>query len=159
REFDALLTLPGVGRYTAGAIGSIAFDQPTPILDGNVTRVLARVYGINGIVRSKRTSARLWTFSEQLVRGAAESGNRRARPCSSMNQALMELGAVVCTPKTPRCTDCPINEICVARRTGRIARLPNLGRRPEVTKRRFVAFVAEHQGRFLVRQRPAGVVN
>ena len=176
-DFDDLLALPGIGRYTAGAICSIAFNQPKPILDGNVIRVLARLYGIAGDPREPKTNARLWQIAEELVRQAAKveakpemsphltQARRRkssgAGPgaCSCFNQSLMELGALICTPREPRCGICPIAKRCVAYRENRILDLPHAGRRIRATPRRFVAFVAERYGRWLVRQRPAGVVN
>jgi A/G-specific adenine glycosylase len=180
REFDAVLALPGVGRYTAGAICSIAFNQPTPILDGNVMRVLTRVFGISENPKEKETNARLWQLAEKLVRGAAackvesrgwkEGGTggtfntQHSTPnvevsCSYLNQSLMELGALVCTPRNPQCGGCPVKTLCVAFREGRVEELPNLDKRAAATARRFTAFVVERDGKFLVRQRPAGVVN
>ena len=79
--------------------------------------------------------------------------------CSHFNQSLMELGALVCTPRQPKCPECPVRKLCVAFQENRVAELPNLGRRTATTARRFVAFVVGQRGRFLVRQRPAGVVN
>ena len=79
--------------------------------------------------------------------------------CSRLNQSLMELGALVCTPRNPQCEICPVKNFCVAFREGRVGELPNLGKREAATARRFVAFVVERNGRFLVRQRPAGAVN
>ena len=171
-DFDALLALPGIGRYTAGAVCSIAFDQPQPILDGNVIRVLTRLCGIAGNPRERKTNARLWQLAQKLVLQAAETGARKSpsphasrithhasRPCSQFNQSLMELGALVCTPRQPRCGVCPIAKHCVAYREGRVEQLPGLSRRARATPRRFVAFVAQRRGLFLVRQRPAGVVN
>jgi A/G-specific adenine glycosylase len=196
RIFDEVLALPGVGRYTAGAICSIAFNQPTPVLDGNVTRVLTRIFGIAENPRDRKTGERLWELAGLLVRTAA--GQRRAEPdsgglrrasrpgdcvrgrdtlmaggtpaplpagslearnCSDLNQALMELGAVICTPRQPKCPDCPVRKQCMAFRQGRTDELPNLGKRSAATRRDFVAFVVQHRDRFLVRQRPAGVVN
>jgi A/G-specific adenine glycosylase len=168
QKFDDVLALPGIGRYTAGAICSIAFGQPTPILDGNVMRVFCRWFGVEGDPRGKETNARLWGLAEELVRGAErlnrligeESLARKKKlGVSQFNQALMELGALVCTPRQPGCTKCPIAKGCVAHRDGRADKLPELAKRPRVTQRRFVAFVAEHRGQVLVRQRPAGVVN
>ena len=179
RNFDDVLALPGIGRYTAGAICSIAFNQPTPILDGNVIRVLTRVFGIGKNPREKKTNAQLWRLAEELVAHAASSPSicRRRRKeshstsissqrlltssptCANLNQSLMELGALVCTPRNPQCEICPVKKLCVAFREGRIGELPNLGKREAATARRFVAFVVERNGRFLVRQRPAGVVN
>jgi len=166
RQFEALLELPGIGRYTAGAISSIAFNQPRPVLDGNVIRVLTRLFGIDGNPREPTTNATLWKLAEGLVLHAASltlpaprSTLHAPPPVSAFNQSLMELGALVCTPRQPRCAACPVSQLCRARRENRVARLPNLARRPRPTARRVTAFVVEHAGRFLVRQRPPGVVN
>jgi A/G-specific adenine glycosylase len=114
-DADARRALPGVGRYTAGAIGSIAFDLPEPIVDGNVARVLSRVHRIDAPLGSKPSELKLWDAARELVRGE--------RP-GALNQALMELGATTCTPKTPRCDACPIARACGARADGRVAELP-----------------------------------
>jgi A/G-specific adenine glycosylase len=158
RNFDAILALPGIGRYTAGAICSIAFNQPTPILDGNVIRVLTRVFGIATDPREKQTTARLWLLAEELVIHASRI-TYHAPPCSHLNQSLMELGALICTPRSPQCEICPAQKLCVARKENLQEQLPNLGKRAAATERRFLAFVVERDGKFLVRQRPAGVVN
>jgi A/G-specific adenine glycosylase len=178
-NFDDVLALPGIGRYTAGAICSIAFNQPTPILDGNVIRVLTRIFGIGENPREKKTNARLWRLAKELVAQVESSPSicRRRRKeshsiphssqrlltssptCANLNQSLMELGALVCTPRNPQCMKCPVKKLCAAFREGRIGELPNLGKRETATARRFVAFVVERNGRFLVRQRPAGAVN
>jgi A/G-specific adenine glycosylase len=182
-KYDEVLALPGIGRYTAGAICSIAFNQPTPILDGNVIRVLTRIFGIADNPKEKETNARLWQLAEELVMRAARlnsSRNSRRKEahykirnsqslltsaativgnCSALNQSLMELGALVCTPRNPRCPVCPAKKMCVAFRENRVEQLPNLGERATATARRFMAFIVESNGRFLVRQRPAGVVN
>ena len=182
-SFDGILALPGIGRYTAGAIASIAFNQPRPILDGNVIRVLTRVFGIAADPREKQTNAQLWQFAGELVTHAANPGSsrgqrrtgahseirkgRRLRPsataaagsCSALNQSLMELGALVCTPRSPNCAACPVQKLCRARKNNSQEKLPHLGRREAVTARRFIAFVVERSGKFLVRQRPGGGVN
>jgi A/G-specific adenine glycosylase len=184
QDYDAVLALPGIGRYTAGAICSIAFNQPRPILDGNVIRVLTRVFGIAGDPRGKATNAQLWDLAAHLVSHVAadstrEPGSRRSRPrarsrllfdeandsqrdpsaCSHFNQALMELGALVCTPRQPKCSECPLKSHCFAFAENKIDRLPRPTPRPRSTPRTFAAFVLERNGKFLVRQRPAGVVN
>lgn len=170
-KFEDVLALPGIGRYTAGAVCSIAFNQPKPILDGNVIRVLTRVFGIAKNPKERRTNARLWTLAEELVAHAKTQRTpglktfadlaslREDNSCSFLNQSLMELGALVCTPRNPRCRICPVKKLCVAFRENRVGELPNLGKRAASSARRFVAFVVEGSGRFLVRQRPAGVVN
>lgn len=188
-RFHDIISLPGIGRYTAGAICSIAFDQPTPVLDGNVMRVLTRIFGIENDPREKATNDRLWNLAQALVlrakkeapaRGAAPRAFGRHRsplparqqsskirnpalgipfPASALNQSLMELGALICTPRQPECVACPVEHHCVARWRGLVHRLPNLRRRTATTRRYFVAIVLRRRGRYLVRQRPAGVVN
>ena len=163
-KFEAVLALPGIGRYTAGAIGSIAFNQPTPILDGNVIRVLTRLFGIAENPKEKQTNARLWQLAEDLVVRAVLCPPRRGEDtapyrCSHLNQSLMELGALVCTPRNAQCLICPVQKLCVAFAENRVDKLPNLGKRDSATARNFFAFAIEHKGMFLVRQRPAGVVN
>jgi len=157
-SFDDVLALPGIGFYTAGAICSIAFNQPKPILDGNVIRVLTRLFGIAENPREKTTNARLWRLAEELVVQASRSTSH-VSPCSELNQSLMELGALICTPRSPQCTICPVREFCIARKRNLQDKLPNLSKRTVATERRFHAFVVERGGTFLVRQRPAGVVN
>ncbi len=181
-DFEAVLELPGIGRYTAGAICSIAFNQPRPILDGNVIRVLTRVFGIDGNPRDRAVNSRLWELAEHLVREAHATSaqpsthpsaisrpktiaNRKSRianhtrACSQLNQSLMELGALVCTARQPRCDICPVATLCVALKDRRVEQLPNSTPRAPATRRRFVAFVLKRDGKVLVRQRPAGVVN
>jgi len=152
RNFDDILALPGIGRYTAGAISSIAFNQPTPILDGNVIRVLSRIFGVTGDPREKQTNAILWDLAGDLV--SVDPAH-----CSVLNQSLMELGALVCTPRQPGCSVCPARKFCFALRENRVAEFPMRPPRAPATERRFVAFVAQKQRRFLVRQRPEGAVN
>jgi len=164
--------LPGIGRYTAGAICSIAFNQPTPILDGNVIRVLTRLFGIAENPKEKAANARLWQLAEELVSHAktqrrkknnsplrAFAPLREDNSCSHLNQSLMELGALVCTPRNPQCLACPVKKLCVAFAENRVDELPNLGKREAATARHFLAFAVECGGNFLVQQRPAGVVN
>ena len=164
RDLAAILELPGVGRYTAGAIASIAFNQPAPILDGNVIRVLTRLFAIPGNPRDKATNEILWGLATKLVQRAASFqlsafNFQLAGSCSALNQSLMELGATVCTPQNPQCLPCPVRAHCAAHRQGRVAELPNLAPRPAATRREFHTFVVERDGQFLVAQRPAGVVN
>lgn len=161
KHFDDVLDLPGIGRYTAGAICSIAFNQPTPILDGNVIRVLTRVFGILGNPKEKKTNAQLWQLAEQLVVCAAPQPNDQSHTprASHLNQSLMELGALICTPRSPKCDVCPVKNLCVALNKNCVEALPNLGKRGTATERHFIAFVIERDGKFLVRQRPPGVVN
>jgi A/G-specific adenine glycosylase len=158
KKFEDILALPGIGRYTAGAVSSIAFNQPRPIVDGNVIRVISRVFGITTDPREKKTNAQLWVLAEDLVLHAARTA-RHASPCSHLNQSLMELGALVCTPRSPKCDVCPINKLCVSQKEGLQEQIPNLSKREAATARRFIAFVVQRDGKYLVRQRPASVVN
>jgi len=178
--FDDILALPGVGRYTAGAIASIVFNQPKPILDGNVTRVLTRLFAIQSSPRGRSTNPRLWRQAEELVREAssvtqpAPRITRRpasprhpkptialltAGPCSALNQSLMELGAGICTPRNPRCEVCPLSKLCCARRLGIVDRLLTGGERKRGEARCLAAFLVTRRGHILARQRPDGVVN
>ena len=159
KRFEDILALPGIGRYTAGAISSIAFNQPTPILDGNVMRVLTRIFGIAENPREQKTNERLWQIAEELVFHSKFKIQNSKSACSHLNQSLMELGALVCTPRNPQCAACPVKKFCVAFNEDRVAELPNLGKREKATARTFVAFVVERDGQFLVRRRPVGVVN
>ncbi len=157
-NFDDILALPGIGRYTAGAIASIAFNQPRPILDGNVIRVLTRLFGTTANPHNRKANELLWQLATELVVHATRN-TQHAAPCSHLNQSLMELGALVCTPRSPRCDACPVNRSCVALEQNMQEQLPNFGKRAQTTARRFFAFVVERDGKFLVRQRPPGIVN
>lgn len=130
---DARRGLPGVGRYTAGAIGSIAFNKEEPIVDGNVTRVLTRLFRIDTPVGASATSKRLWEEAARLVPGE--------RP-GDLNQALMELGATVCTPKHPGCDSCPVAGNCGAYANGEVDSLPVARARKAPTEVKLAAVVA-----------------
>lgn len=158
QNFDDILALPGIGRYTAGAIASIAFNQPRPILDGNVMRVLARLFAIRSNVRQGQAKAQLWQLAAELVSHASRI-THDGSPCSALNQSLMELGAVICAPRRPRCDACPLARLCVGRRLGLAAKLPNNGRRAKSEARHIAAFLVSRRGRILARQRPAGGIN
>jgi A/G-specific adenine glycosylase len=116
RDLRALRALPGIGRYTAGAVASIGFGIVTPVVDGNVARVLARHFKVRGAIRAPKVTAALWHIAEGLV--------DRSSP-GDWNQALMELGARLCTPRRPACPRCPLQPSCAAYRTGWVARLPD----------------------------------
>jgi A/G-specific adenine glycosylase len=112
---DSLRELPGVGRYTAGAVASIAFDHPAPIVDGNVARVFARLLGLRQPIEGSAVKARLWEEAGRLADGPSPG---------DLNQALMELGARVCIPRAPRCDQCPVSRFCDARAAGDAESLP-----------------------------------
>lgn len=122
-DAHALLQLAGIGRYTAGAIASIAYALPAPIVDGNVVRVLARVLALQEIYVPGPGGEVYWRWAEALVQAAAGLGAP-----GDLNQALMELGAMVCTPKQPDCALCPLQHMCQAHAQNLVAELP---RRPQ----------------------------
>jgi A/G-specific adenine glycosylase len=115
RELEAALRLPGIGRYTAAAVLSIAYDAPLAVLDGNVARVLARLGAVRGDLRAPRTWRNLSQTAQQLLAREA---------VSDWNQALMELGETICTPQSPRCVACPIGRWCEARAHGLVNEIP-----------------------------------
>ncbi|MEM6459303.1 MAG: A/G-specific adenine glycosylase [Planctomycetota bacterium] len=113
---EALSQLPGVGRYTAGAVASVAYDRPEAVVDGNVARVLSRLDRIEEPVDRPAGQRQLWARAEELVEAAASPRD--------FNQGLMELGALVCTPRSPKCLVCPVRESCQAHAAGVAERLP-----------------------------------
>ncbi len=157
RDLEEILDLPGIGRYTAGAIASIAFNQPVPVLDGNVARVLTRLHRVSGDPRKPSVNRRLWLLAGRLVKAAAAAG--RPRACAVLNQALMELGALVCTPRSPRCESCPVTRFCQARGAGVSEDYPEAAVRPAATARHFIVIVGHWRGRFCVRCRPRDAIN
>ncbi len=153
-NLEALRNLPGVGRYTAGAIGSIAFGLPAPVLDGNVKRVFARWFAEAEAIERPAVERAMWEVAERLVAPLGEAGRRKGGyGPGDLNQALMELGATVCTPRTPRCLTCPMLAGCEAGRSGRADQLPVREARKD--PRAVVHDVAaiEKRGRWLFEQR------
>lgn len=145
RERDDLLKLPGVGRYTAGAVASIAFDRRAPILDGNVMRVLCRVDRIEADPRERATQDLLWRRAEQIL---------PRRRVGAFNSALMELGAMVCTPRSPQCLSCPVRGHCEAFAAGVQERIPAPRKAKETLLLRRATFCIRRDDRWLIEQRP-----
>ncbi len=137
-ERNALVALPGIGRYTAGAILSIAFHQRAAVLDGNVKRVLARVYDMEVDIGEAATETRLWHLAESLV-AAVEPGL-----AGSLNEALMDLGATACAPKAPRCVMCPLAGLCLANAAGTQELRPVKARRKALPHVDVTAAVLRH---------------
>jgi A/G-specific adenine glycosylase len=136
-EYDEILALPGIGRYTAGAICSIAFNQPRPILDGNIRRVLIRLNGI----RRQTPESYFWDLMKRLL---------PERYVSSFNQAMMELGALICLPFHPNCALCPLASLCNAWESG-IQNIIPKARPKQVAKQLAIAILlVEQNGRILV---------
>ncbi len=145
-SLEGLRRLPGIGRYTAGAIASIAFGADAAVLDGNVKRVLARAFDVRMDVKSAAGEKRLWALAESLV-PAGRAGD--------YNQALMDLGATVCTPRAPDCPACPLRRLCLAYQLGVQHERPVAGRRAPAPVRTYAAGVVRKNGRVLLAQRPA----
>jgi A/G-specific adenine glycosylase len=141
----ALRRLPGMGRYTLGAVLSQAFDRRLPVLEANSLRVLCRLFGRTDDPRRGPAQRWLWQVAEDLLpeRGAGE-----------FNQAIMELGALVCTPSEPRCDDCPLAARCVARRLGLQAQVPARPAPPPIIEVREAAVVVRRGDQVLLAQRP-----
>jgi A/G-specific adenine glycosylase len=136
RDVESLQELPGIGRYTAGAIASIVFNRPEPIVDGNVCRVLQRLDAKPGSASDKEVAAWAWERAESLVKQCPNSpsqregaSSRRAKGTDAVtpatfNEGLMELGALVCTPAAPKCLVCPLRDLCLAREQGLVDEIP-----------------------------------
>ena len=147
---EALLRLPGVGRYTAGAILSLAFGQAEPIVDGNVRRVLCRVDDIADDPKAPATERRLWERADALVKAAP------AGLAGDLNEALMELGALVCTPGRPDCAACPLAGMCLAHQRGVEAARPVKAAKKQTPHYDVTAaLIRDPGGRFLIVRRPA----
>ncbi len=145
RSLNELVKLPGVGRYTAGAIASIAFGADEPALDGNLKRVYARLFDVTEPVDSPKGEKLLWEIARRnLPPGRA----------GDFNQALMDLGAAVCLPKNPRCLLCPLTELCKARENGTQELLPLKKPKKVVPHHVHAAGVIVRRGRVLLARRP-----
>jgi A/G-specific adenine glycosylase len=148
RTVESLRAIKGIGAYTAGAVASIAYDQPAPLVDGNVARVLARVFAVEEDVKSGKGLARIWKIAGELV------GERPG----DWNQALMELGATICVPREPRCLLCPARARCAAYEQGRTDELPRLAKKTKPVPVHRAALVATTpRGLILARRKPEGL--
>ncbi|WP_422615018.1 A/G-specific adenine glycosylase [Cohnella caldifontis] len=145
RDKASVSGLKGIGPYTAGAILSIAFDQPEPAVDGNVMRVLSRFFDLDGDIAKPAVRAGLEKLAKELIPDGE---------AAAFNQGLMELGALVCTPRSPGCLSCPVMERCAGRLAGRERELPvkTKAKAPKPVYR--LAALIESEGRVLVRRRP-----
>ncbi|PLX92426.1 MAG: A/G-specific adenine glycosylase [Desulfuromonas sp.] len=145
-EIDELMSLPGVGRSTAGAISSLAFERRAPILDGNVRRILCRLFAWQDAPRSSRAEKQLWLWADLLTPG---------QQVHDYTQAIMDLGATVCTPRSPDCESCPLSSFCQARRQGIEQELPLKPKRKKVPVRTEAALLICRDGSYFVRRRQA----
>jgi A/G-specific adenine glycosylase len=146
-EVGRLTELPGIGRYTAGAIASFAFDRRAPIVEANTLRLYCRLIGFRGDPRSAAGQNMLWEFAGQIV--------PRHKP-GLFNQALMELGATRCTIENADCPRCPVRNCCAAFANGWQRQIPVAAPRPAITEVNEVAVAIHRSGRYLMRKRPAG---
>lgn len=144
-DVSALRTLPGIGAYTAAAIASIAYGNPVAVLDGNVKRVLTRLFNITADIRMPATEKKLWALAQSLV---------PAKRAGDYNEALMDLGATVCKPHTPRCDECPLRRRCQAYRLGLQSRLPVVKKKSAAPHYDVTAAILRRNGRVLITQRP-----
>ncbi len=143
--FDELKALPGIGRYTAGAVLSIAFGKDFPVVDGNVMRVLARHFAIRKDISEAATQQDLWSLAERMLpKGAA----------GDYNQTVMELGAIICTPHSPLCPQCPVRKTCKAFAKDLQNELPIKKKKPATPHYHIGAGVIWHRGKILISQRP-----
>jgi A/G-specific adenine glycosylase len=132
RSLEAALALPGIGRYTAAAVLSIAYDRPLAVLDGNVARVLARLGAIRGDLRAPARWRQLGATAQQILAHGAHG---------DWNQALMELGETICTPQIPRCAACPVSRLCLARARNLTREIPAPRRKRAPVKMRIAAAI------------------
>ncbi len=144
-SFHDLLKMKGIGVYTAAAIASFAFGERVPVVDGNVYRVLARVFGIEEDITTTTAKKLFATLAMRLIQAATDP--------ATYNQAIMEFGAIHCTPVAPDCLLCPVQQQCVAYLTGRQHRLPVKAKKAPVRERFFTYLVFRHAGRFGLRER------
>ena len=149
---EELLTIPGIGRYTAGAIASVAFNQHAPIVDGNVARILSRVFLIDEPAGSPALMRESWLREEELVAAC-----KRPR---DFNQGLMECGALICTPRKPACELCPVRNQCLAYATNRVHELPRAKEKKPTRELRIPLYiVTDMHGRILMRRESGQLMN
>ncbi len=152
QDSQTLQRLPGIGRYTAGAIASVAFGKRSALVDGNVARVLSRVYAIGDDIKKPNTVKQLWQLADTLVPSQAPG---------DFNQGLMELGALVCTPRNPKCNDCPITDLCAAYQAGYPTQFPVTKPRIPADKlpalNRAAAWIERNGQLLLMRRNPTGL--
>ena len=147
RDPEAVRRLPGIGRYTAGAILSIAFDQRLPILEANTVRLLSRLLAYPGDGASSQGQQLLWAAAETVL---------PRRQVGTFNQAMMELGSRVCQPRTPRCEECPVAPLCRARALGLQMQIPRPKIKPAAEAVHEAAALVRRNGRVLLLQWPEG---
>ncbi len=146
-DLEAVRQLPGIGRYTAGAILSISFDARQPILEANTVRLFSRLLAFRGNSHSAAGQKTLWHFATEIL---------PTKNTGTFNQALMELGSLICTPREPKCTACPLFDLCPTRRSNLQDKIPVAKKKPVFESVRETAFVIERRGEIALRQCRAG---
>jgi A/G-specific adenine glycosylase len=147
---EDLMRLPGIGRYTAGAIASIAFGRQEPIVDGNVKRILCRVFRLHGDTRSQEIQQQLWALAADLV---------PMRSPGEFNQAMMELGATLCQRQRPNCPACPLSKLCLAHEHQEQDQLPRRAPKKSVPHKIVAIGIIVHRGKVLIdKRRPEGLL-
>ena len=144
-SYDAILALPGVGCYTAGAISSIAFNQNEPLVDGNVIRVLSRLFLYTENTRLPKAVQQMWEWAEAVL----PAGQARY-----FNQAMMELGALICSPKSPQCAVCPLQAVCKAKKKGIADQIPDRGPKKALKNITVSVAVIKKDGKVFIQKRP-----
>ena len=150
---EGIKALKGVGDYTAAAIGSIAFDLPAAVVDGNVYRVLSRYFGIDTPINTTVGKKEFTELAQDLLLPAL---NREGKGAGLFNQAMMDFGATQCTPLSPNCPSCPLAESCVALREGRISELPVKQKTLKIKERHLTYVYIRYKGQTAFHRRPAG---
>ncbi len=150
---EGIKALKGVGDYTAAAIGSIAFDLPAAVVDGNVYRVLSRYFGIDTPINTTVGKKEFTELAQDLLLPAL---NREGKGAGLFNQAMMDFGATQCTPSSPNCPSCPLADSCVALREGRISELPVKQNTLKIKERHLTYVYIRYKGQTAFHRRPAG---
>ena len=143
-NFNDLLQLKGVGEYTAAAIASFCYSEAVPVIDGNVYRVLSRLYGVETPINTNE--------GRKIIKQLAYESIDKKNP-GLYNQAIMEFGALQCVPANPKCEICPLSEACVAYHTGKVAVLPVKNPKQKIKKRYFHYFLVQYQDKILIQKR------
>ena len=154
KTFEGIRQLKGVGDYTAAAIGSIAFGLPKAVVDGNVYRVLARHYGIATPIDTTEGKKEFAALAQSLM--PAATGSSETNLCGQYNQAIMDFGAIQCTPQSPKCIVCPLQESCAALRTGKVNLLPVKQKTLKIRERHLIYIYIRCQGETAIHRRGEG---
>ncbi len=147
-RFEDVLSLPGIGRYTAGAIMSIAFDARAPIVEANTARLYSRLLALREPLTSRAAQQTLWEFAQAILPKRSGSGR--------LNQATMELGSQICRPLTPNCQECPLRSLCPTFNAGLISQIPAASPKKLITPTSQVTVLIERGGQLLMRRNQAG---